>query len=163
MERKTGLKGLVLTLNDDNRKLTDEGAKKLCKRLLTALKDMAKRKGWSYVIWIFFSRSGQEPDPLVEKWVVHKRTAKRPHFHVILYANPCSTVVDWIQKYWNAPKKSKRKRLGIVSKHDISDFSGYVGYCNRQKAFKVRRQEHTGEAELEMGKILGYEKGKESQ
>lgn len=159
MRRKTGLKELVLSLNDENVGISDKEAKALCKRLLSALKDMAKRKGWSYVIWAFFSRKEADPDPLVERWVKHEKTAKRPHFHVILYANPCSTVVSWIENYWNAPKKSKRRRLGIVDKRSISDYKVFYGYCNRQKAFKERRQEYTGEAKLEMGKIYEYEKG----
>lgn len=158
MERKTGLKGLVLTLNDDNRKLTDEGAKKLCKRLLTALKDMAKRKSWSYVIWIYFSRNEAEIDPMVKRWVKRKRTEKRPHFHVILYANPCRTISEWINNYWNTPANSKRRRWGKVHRHNIYDYAGFTGYCNSQKSFKERRQEYTGEVKLEMGKICEYEK-----
>ena len=163
MERKTGLKGLVLTLNDNNKGLTDAEAKKLCKRLRVALKDMAKRKGWSYVIWIFFSRREQDPEPLVKKWVKHEKTAKRPHFHVILYANPCRTIVDWINNYWNTPVKSKRQSWGKVHKHNIYDYAGFTGYCNRQKAFKERRQEYTGAVELDLGKICDYEKAENSQ
>lgn len=151
MKRKTGIKGLVLTLNEEYSNITNDEAKKLCKKLLSALRDKAKRENWSYVIWVFFSRKEQDPDPVIERYVKHKRTAKRPHYHVILYANPCRTVVDWLQRYWNTPKKSKRKRLGIVSKHDIQDCNAFMGYCDRQKAFKERRQEY-GESLLENGK-----------
>ncbi len=148
MERRAGVAGLILTLNDENVNITDEEAKKLCKRFLSALKIMSKRRGWTYTIQIFFSRTEAEPDPLVKKWVKHKQTAKRPHFHVVIYANPCSTVVRWMRNYWDAPKKSARAKLRIVSRHDIQDFRGFVGYCHRQATFE-RRQEYR---ELENGK-----------
>lgn len=158
MQRKTGLVGLVLTMSDDNKSLTDEEAKKQCKRMLTALKDIAKRKNWSYVIWVYFSRSEADIEPVLQRFIVHKKMVKRPHFHVILYANPCRTVTEWVNNYWNTQKTSKRRKWGKVHRHEIYDYDGFTGYCNRQKAFKERRQEYTGEIDLEMGKIYEYEK-----
>ena len=72
--------------------------------------------------------------------------------------NPCRTIADWINNYWNTPANSKRRKWGKVHRHNIYDYVGFTGYCNSQKAFKERRQEYTGEVELEMGKICKYEK-----
>lgn len=158
MERKTGLIGMVLTMSDEYKALTDEEAKKLCKKMLSALKDIAKRKNWSYVIWVYFSRTEAEKEPEIQRFVVHKKQHKRPHFHVILYANPCRTISEWINNYWNTPKTSKRRSWGKVHRHNIYDYKGFTGYCNSQKAFKERKQQHTGEKVLDLGKISDYEK-----
>lgn len=84
MERKTGCMSLILTLNDANKDITDQEAKKAVKRMLSALRDKANRENWSYYIFVGFSRSNQGIK------------AVRPHFHVFLYAEPCWTVSRWI-------------------------------------------------------------------
>ena len=130
MERRTGCRGLVLTLNNQSKDLSDEEAEKAIKRLLDALRRKAKRENWRYYIFIGFSRSNQK---LIEK---------RAHFHVFLYADPCETVAGWICNYWNPPKKSKRRRLGIVHRQKVEQSkAGYFlsGYIRGQSEF-VREQ-----------------------
>jgi hypothetical protein len=98
-----------------------------------------------------------KPDETASKFLVHTQKAKRPHFHVILYANPCSTIVRWMQNYWNAPKASKRQRLGIVHSEGIWELKGAVSYCNRQKAFKERVQCYEGLARIDLERMTDYE------
>ncbi len=158
MERKWGLEFITLTLNDEYKDLTDETAKRYAKKLLDALKIEAKRRGnWSYKIWVYFSREEIKPDETARMFLVHSQQSKRPHFHVILYAIPCITITKWMQNYWNSPKASKRKRLGIVHRERIWDLCGAVSYCNRQKCFKERIQCYEGADPVDLERITDYE------
>lgn len=157
MKREWGLEFITLTFNDENKDITDETAKKYAKKLLDALKDMGKRSNWSYKIWVYFSREEMKPDETASKFLVHRQQTKRPHFHVILYAIPCSTIVRWVQNYWNAPKSSKRKKLGIVHREGIWDLRGAVSYCNRQKCFKERIQCYEGDNPIDLEHMTDYE------
>lgn len=126
MERKTGCMSLILTLNDANKDITDQEAKKAVKRMLSALRDKANRENWSYYIFVGFSRSNQGIK------------AVRPHFHVFLYAEPCWTVSRWIANYWEPPKKSRRKSLGIAKRKKLDGSNaGYFvdGYIRGQSVF----------------------------
>ncbi len=117
---------LILTLNNANVHITDEEAEAAIKKLLDALRWKAKKEKWSYYIFIGFSRSNQ------------KIKAERPHFHIFLFANPCCTVVHWINDYWNPPKKSRRKSRGIVKRKGIDEQkAGYFlnGYIRGQSVF----------------------------
>lgn len=158
MERKWGLEFVTLTFNNEHKNLTDETAKRYAKKLLDALKIEAKRRGnWSYKIWVYFSREEMKPDEIASKFLVHSQQDKRPHFHVILYAIPCTTIARWMQNYWNAPKASKRKKLGIVHREGIWDLGGAVSYCNRQKCFKERIQCYEGSDRIDLEHITDCE------
>lgn len=157
MERKWGLEFITLTFNDEHKDLTDETAKRYAKKLLDALRDKAKKERWSYKIWVYFSREEIKPDETVSKFLVHKQQRKRAHYHVILYATPCSTITKWMRNYWNAPKASKRKRLGIVHNKGIWELRGAVSYCNRQKCFKERIQCYEGSDPIDLESITDYE------
>jgi len=94
--------------------------------MLSALRDKANRENWSYYIFVGFSRSNQGIK------------AVRPHFHVFLYAEPCWTVSRWIANYWEPPKKSRRKSLGIAKRKKLDGSNaGYFvdGYIRGQSVF----------------------------
>lgn len=157
MERATGLKGIVLTLNRENVNITDVEAKKVIDAFLWALNKQGKRKDWSYMIWVFFSRSEAPPEEQIEPLKRCKPKAVRPHFHVILFANPCKTVVDWINDYFNPKKTSKRRRLGIVIKGSVSNVAGLIDYGDRQGVFSVHRNK-IGSEDIRKLDISSYEK-----
>ena len=138
MELREGCRGLVLTLNNENKDLSDEEAEKAIKRLLDALRRKAKRENWRYYIFIGFSRSDQK---LIEK---------RAHFHVFVYADPITKVAGWIEEYWYPHKKGKR-RFGIVQRQKVEKSkAGYFmsGYIRGQSEFI--REQKVGFAELNL-------------
>lgn len=146
MKRKTDLEGLILTFNNYTI-ITPEYAKSCIKRMLEALRRKADREGWSYIIYLVYSTE----DPRSLKKV-------RPHIHLVLYANPCSTIRQWISAYWNrGQKKQKGKGLGIVKYQKISDYRGFLGYADSQKSFRAREHSHIGNEPLELSRICDYE------
>lgn len=155
--RKWGLEFITLTYNNEHKNITDDTTKKHAKRLLDALRDKAKREGWSYKIWVFFSREEMKPDEEMEKFIVHKQKSKRPHFHIILYANPCTTITKWMRYYWNAPAKSKRRRLGVVHSEGIFDLGGAMRYSFRQAVYKPRIQCCERGEVVDIDRIKDYE------
>lgn len=161
MKRATGLKGLVLTLNNANVSITDAEAKKVIDTFLWALNKQGKRKDWSYMVWVFFSRTEASPEEQVKQFKKCKPTAVRPHFHVILFANPCKTVADWINDYFNPKQASKRKRLGMVKRQNISNVAGLIDYGNRQSVFSMSRK-NIGTEDLKKLDISSYEKAEKT-
>lgn len=106
-QKKEEAFGIVLTLNDEKVDISTDEAKKKIKNLLDALRRQAIKKGWKYHVYISFSRSNQ------------KIKAVRPHFHMVITAEPWSVVRDWIICYWNPSKKSFREQFGIVKHQKI--------------------------------------------
>lgn len=126
MKRQWDCMSIILTLNDNNKDLTDQEAKLYIKRLLSALRRKADRESWSYYIFIGFSRSNQ------------KIKRERPHFHVFLYGCPCRTIEHWISNYWKPAKKSRRESRGIATRKIIDrKKAGYFvnGYIRGQAVF----------------------------
>lgn len=78
------------------------------KSMLNALRDMAKRQGWSYQIHLAPSTT----DPRTGEKV-------RLHIHVIIIGNPACTIAAYVSQYW-------RKRHGNSSHRRI--ISGTAGY-----------------------------------
>lgn len=121
--------GIVLTLNNEKVDISTDEAKRKVKSLLDALRIQAKRKGWKYHVYIAFSRSNQ------------KIKAERPHFHMLVIAEPWSVVRDWIIKYWNPPQKSFREQYGIVKHQKVNNVGWFVdNYIKGQSEF-FREQE----------------------
>ncbi len=146
VQRKTNLEGLVLTFNNYTA-ITPEYAKRCVKRLLEALRRKANREKWSYIIYLVYSTK----DPRSFKKV-------RPHIHLVLYANPCSTIRQWISAYWNGGQgKQKGKRIGIVKHQKLSDYKGFLGYADSQKQFRAREHSHVGNEHLDISRICDYE------
>lgn len=128
METEKGgwiLYSIVLTCNRSHQNMTDEEAKKVIQRFLNALRRRAKQeeqkaektgngKGWKYYIFVGYSRSNQ------------KLKSEKPHFHVLLAADPGWRVAEWCNNYWNPPQKSKRERIGIVKKKRLE--GNNIGY-----------------------------------
>ena len=147
MRGKTDLEGLVLTFNNYTA-ITPEYAKEHIKRMLEALRRKADREGWSYIIFLVYST--EDPRSLQKV---------RPHIHLVLYANPCTTVRQWISAYWNGGQgKQKGKRLGIVKNQKLHDYKGFLGYADSQKRFRARAHSHFGNRPLDLDTIHDYER-----
>ena len=134
---RSGYYGIILTCNKYHENMSEEEAKKIIKTFLDALRNRAKLEekkktgnGWKYWVFVGFSKSNQK----VKK--------ERPHFHVVLLADPAWRVCEWVNNYWNPPKKSKRERIGIVKRPKLEPkgvgfFTG--GYIAGQADF-IREQ-----------------------
>ncbi len=130
---KLGCYGIILTCNKYHENMSVDEAKKSIKRLLSALRIRANREKWSYSIFIGFSVSNQ------------KIKKERPHFHILLTADPGAKVARWINDYWNPPKKSRREHIGIVKRQSLNPKGvGYFRdvYIHNQSEFI--REQHKG-------------------
>ena len=102
---RSGYYGIVLTCNKYHENMNEEEAKrKSLKSFWMPLgtgQNWRKRKnpgnGWKYWVFVGFSHSNQ------------KIKKERPHFHVVLLADPAWKVCEWVNNYWNPPKNQSVK------------------------------------------------------
>lgn len=99
---------------------------------MVALRKMLKRLGidgdWAYVMHACSSNTDLKKGKIVEA---------RPHIHIYLQANPCSTVVEAIRNYW----KNKRK-LGIVKISDGYNMGYYTNTYMKDQAIDYITSSH---------------------
>lgn len=122
-----GASVILLTLDDDHINITDPEAKKILKKLLDALRAEAKKRGWSYLIYVVFSRSDQ----------LGKKV--RAHYHIYLEADPRGAVTNWVMSYWKADRSKRREKIGLPKpkKTDPAKRAYYIDhYMNDQAVFK---------------------------